>query len=339
MSTGICKLAQNERVILARRPDGIPKADDFRFEKGVLPRPNSGQILVENIFLSLTPGDRLRMRRSIPIGDLIPSHTLSRVIDGHGSQQLNTGDLVLAKGGWQRFAVRDAQDLRRIDFLQDRPTVHLSILGAQGLTAYVGLLRIGQLQEGGTIVVSAASGTIGSIVGQIAKIQGCRTVGIFGGRDDKRRWLLEEIGFDAVIDESSVLDQLPVCCPAGIDIYFDNVGGKLLDGVLTVMARCPRKQGVVVCCGMISQYNRKNDEPAYGVRGLEALINGRIRMEGFVVGDWAKEYEAARDQLAEWYLAGRILLKEDVTCGLVNTPQAFIRAMSRQAFGKVLVKV
>jgi NADPH-dependent curcumin reductase CurA len=331
--------AENTRIVLARRPNGFPVEEDFRIERAKIPVPHTEELLLQNLFISLTPGDRLYMNRAIELGGTIRAHTIAKVVDPNGSQIFAQDDLVLARGGWQRFFVAAEDALERISAECEPVTVNLGVLGPQGLTAYFGLLSVGNLAAGETVLVSGATGVVGSAAGQIARIRGCRVVGICSDDEEKRRWLRDTLHFDALADESNLEQSLISVCPDGVDIFFDNVGGETLDAALRLIGKKGKKNARVVCCGMVSQYNRHGDEEPYGVCRLHTLINKRIRMQGFVVGDYRQSYPSALEALARWLREGRIKYKEDITLGLKNAPQAFIRLMTRSRFGKCLVKV
>ncbi len=245
--------------------------------------------------------------------------------------------MVVTKGGWQEFFVAGIDDLRPV-IEYDPITINLSVLGLQGLTAYFGLLDVARPKAGDKVLISGASGTVGSIVGQIAKLHECEVIGICSN-EIKQHWLMDELGFDMIVEEENLVDSLFSVLSHGINIYFDNVGGAFLDAVLRLISREGAEHALIVCCGMVSQYNRRRGEEAYGIRDLHTLINKRVRMEGFIVGDYNGRYAEALGHLKEWLVDGKIKVKEDITLGLENAPLAFVRMLTRQTFGKTLVKI
>ena len=329
----------NHQIVLARRPNGIPVEEDFRLEENVLPVPEKGELLLENLYISLTPGDRLYMNNAIDLNSVVRAHTLAQVVDPNNCQIFKKGELVLAKGGWQRYSAERENSIKPIPLVWDPITINLWILESQGFAAYFGLLDIGQPNPGNTVLISGATGAIGSIAGQIARLYGCKVIGICQNTSQKKKWLIDELGFDAVVDESDLENSLIDSCQNGIDIFFDNVGGEILDAVLRFIGKKGADQARIISCGMISQYNRTKDEKAYGIRNLHTLINRRATVKGFIVGDYSKRYSESLSYLTKWLKNGEIKYKEDITIGIVNTPRAFINSMNRQSFGKALVQV
>jgi len=334
----------NRRVVLAARPRGLPTPADFRMEEVAVPEPADGQVLLRTIYLSLDPYMRNLMEEvgpayapSIPIGETMVGGTVSRVVASK-HPQWREGDLVLGSSGWQDYALSDGNDL--ISLGQEvAPSLSLGGLGMPGFTAYVGLEDIGQPKEGETVVVAAASGAVGSMVGQLAKIKGARVVGIAGG-PDKCRYLTEELGFDAAIDHRhpEFASRLAAACSDGIDVYFENVGGAVFDAVLPLLnvgARVP-------VCGVIAHYN--DDAPPPGPNRLPAVmatvLQKRIRMQGFVILDhFGDRFDAFRREMSGWVDAGRIKLREDRVEGLENACDAFIGLLQGRNFGKLVVQV
>jgi NADPH:quinone reductase len=324
----------NRAVTLAERPVGFPKEDDFSFEEMEVGEPGPGEVLVKALYVSVDPYQRGRMStarsyaRSLELGDVITSQTLGEVVESNDSR-FEPGDLVLGQLGWQEYAVARGGTLRKLPPDLDPPTLALHVVGTTGFTAYFGLFDVGRPKPGDTVAVSGAAGAVGQIVGQLAKIAGCRAVGIAGGPEKKAE--LEELyGYDVAIDYKN--EDVKESLPKGIDVYFDNVGGEISQAVysrLNVGAR-------IAICGQISQYNLERPEPTFHP-GL--LIVYRARMEGFLVTDYAHRFEEAAPRLIRWVAEGKLRYTEDVTEGLENAPRAFIRMLNGENRGKTLVRV
>ncbi|HJR73596.1 MAG TPA: NADP-dependent oxidoreductase [Luteimonas sp.] len=334
----------NRRVILAARPKGLPTPDDFRLESAAIPEPGDGQVLLRTLYLSLDPYMRNMMdpvapiyTTSIPIGAPMAGGTVNRVVASK-HPKFREGDLVLANAGWQEYALSDGTDLMPLGDAP-QPSLALGGLGMPGFTAHVGLLDIGQPEAGETVVVAAATGAVGSAVGQIAKLQGARTIGIAGGAD-KCRYAVEELGFDACIDrrDPRFAELLAAACPDGIDVYFENVGGEVFDAVLPLLnvgARVP-------VCGFISHYNDQALPPGPNRLPLlmSALLQKRIRMQGFIILDhYGERFDVFRREMGRWLEEGRVKLREDRVDGLENAPAAFIGLLQGRNFGKLVVRV
>ena len=337
---------QNQRVVLAARPDGRPKPSDLRIEHTSVPEPGEGQVLLEIQYLSLDPYMRGRMSEvksyapPLQIGAVIVGGTVARVkASRHPDWQ--EGDVVLSYSGWQRFALSDGRDLRRLDTRIAPPSTALGVLGMPGFTAYAGLRNIGQPKPGETVVVAAASGAVGSAVGQIARIQGARAVGIAGG-PDKCAYVKDELGFDAAVDHRApdFAQQLARACPAGIDVYFENVGGPVWDAVLPLLndhARIP-------VCGLIANYNSGHDVAAGEADRLPAtmwaILAKSLTVRGFIQLEFAPtQMDDFLREAGQWFADGRLRHREDVVEGLENAPEAFIGLLEGRNFGKLLVKV
>ena len=333
----------NRRIVLAAHPQGLPTPTDFRLEETPVPVPQDGQVLLRTEWLSLDPYMRNLMEKvgpgyadPVPLGATMVGGTVSRVVESrHPDYQ--AGDLVVGAAGWQDHALSDGSGLMPVGDAA-RPSLALGTLGMPGFTAYVGLLDIGMPQPGETVVVAAATGAVGSVVGQIAKIKGARVVGIAGG-PDKCRYAVEELGFDACVDhrDPRFAELLAAACPDGIDVYFENVGGAVFDAVqplLNVNARVP-------VCGFISHYNGGvSHGPDRLAKWMATLLSKRIRMQGFIILDhYGTRFDAFRDDMAGWLAAGRIKAKEDVVEGLENAPAAFIGLLQGKNFGKLVVRV
>ncbi|RJQ77955.1 MAG: NADP-dependent oxidoreductase [Desulfobacteraceae bacterium] len=329
---------KNIQVLLAQRPMGMVKKNHFRIVHTPVPDIADGQFLVRNHYLSLDPYMRGRMSaaksyaQSVEIGDVMVGGTVGEVAASK-HPGFKTGDAVLGALGWQLYGVSDGGGIAKIEDDRIPLSAYLGVMGMPGVTAYVGLLDIGRPKAGETVVVSAASGAVGSVVGQIAKLKGCRAVGIAGG-PDKCRHVREELGLDACVDYKAdrLWEDLVHATPAGIDIYFDNVGGPIFDRVLNRM----NPFGRIPVCGMISQYNTLKP---YGVRNLRNVLIQRLKMQGFIVSDHAGRRTDALADIGRWLLEGRLKYRESITQGLENAPAAFIGLMTGKNFGKQLVKL
>jgi hypothetical protein len=332
----------NSRILLARRPTGAPVRDDFRLDEAPLPDLAAGEVLVRHRFLSLDPYQRGRMddaksyAKPVPLGGVMECQAVGEVAASRDTS-LKEGDWVLGGFGWQTFSARPAAALIRLDPTEAPPSTALGVLGMPGLTAWVGLEDIGQPQPGETLVVSAASGAVGQVVGQLAKIRGARAVGIAGGAA-KCAFVKGELGFDAAIDHRGDLNAgLDAACPDGVDVYYENVGGAVQAAVF------PRLNdfGRMVMCGMVAQYNTTSGAAATGAPAgpnLGPVVRKRLRIQGFIVSDtgWGR-YAAFRAEMLGHIAAGRLRWKEDVVRGLANAPQAFIGLLEGRNFGKLVV--
>lgn len=329
----------NRRFLLAKRPVGAVRRDDFSFETVPAEQPGEGQVLVRNLYLSLDPAMRGWMNEGksyippVALGQVMRALGVGEVVaSNHPGYQ--PGDYVSGALGVQDYFTGEPQGLHKIDPNLAPLPRYLSALGMTGMTAYFALLEVGQPKAGDTVVISGAAGAVGSIVGQIAKIKGCRVVGIAGGAE-KCQYLKDELGFDGVIDYKAedVLAGLKRECPKGVDVYFDNVGGDILDAVLT---RINFKARIVIC-GAISQYNNK--EAVKGPANYLSLLVNRARMEGFVVMDYTKDYGKAALEIAGWLGSGQVKSKEDVVEGLETFPETLLKLFSGENFGKLVLKV
>jgi hypothetical protein len=322
---------ENQRIVLASRPKGWVTPENFRIEKAELPAPGEGEVLVRNLWLSLDPYMRGRISeaksyvKGVDIGEVMVGQTVGEVLKSkHPS--LKEGDHVLTQLGWQLYGV--TQEATKVDASRAPLSHYLGVLGMPGMTAYFGLKDIGQPKPGETVVVSAASGAVGSVVGQLAKLWGCRAIGIAGGRA-KCDYVTRDLGFDACIDYKSanLRDELK-----DVDVYFDNVGGEMLDIALTRM----KLFGRIVVCGMIAEYNAT--EP-YRLKNLRAVLVNRLKIQGMIVFDWKERYGEALKALAGYYAAGKLKTRESVVEGLANAPQGLIALLKGGNFGKQLVKL
>jgi NADPH-dependent curcumin reductase CurA len=329
---------ENKRVVLASRPKGWVSEDNFRIETAPVPRPREGEVLVRNLWLSLDPYMRGRMNdvksyaAKQELGEVMVGGTAGEVIESK-HPKFAAGDKVLGAFGWQQYGVSDGKGLNKVDAGRVPLPAYLGVLGMPGVTAWVGLLDLCQPKAGETVVVSAASGAVGSVVGQIAKIKGCRAVGIAGGRK-KCDYVAGELGFDACVDYKAgdVGEALKAAVPEGIDCYFENVGGEILDAVLRRMNPFSR----IAVCGLISQYNATDP---YGVKNIQSILVNRIKVQGFIVSDRLELWPKALAELAGWVASGKIKYRETVTEGLENAPRAFIGLLKGENFGKQLVKL
>ena len=330
----------NKQITLAQRPTGFPNESDFNLVESPVPTPKAGEILVRSLYLSVDPYMRGRMNDvksyapPVKIGEVMVGGVVGQVAESQ-HPQFQKGDIVEGFFGWQTHAVSDGKGVRKINPSLAPISTALSVMGMPGLTAYFGLLEIGKPQPGETVLVSGAAGAVGSMVGQIARIKGCRVVGV-AGSDEKVDYLVRELGFDAAFNYKTTEDyfkKLKELCPNGIDVYFDNVGGTLTDAVFRLINVRAR----ICVCGQISQYNLA--KPEMGPRFLWKLIEKRARLEGFLVFQFADRYAEGLQQMAEWHKDGKMKLREEIVEGIENAPRAFIGMLEGRNTGKQLVKV
>ena len=334
----------NRKIVLASRPVAAPSASDFRMECEKRPSLGEGQMLLRTIYLSLDPYMRGRMSDApsyappVPVGGLMVGSTVSRV-EASNLPGFASGDWVMSQNGWQEFAISDGKGVLNLGASPANPSYSLGVLGMPGFTAYMGLLDIGQPKPGETVVVAAATGAVGSVVGQIAKLKECRVVGIAGGAE-KCRYAVEELGFDACLDHRSpkLTEELAAACAKGIDVYFENVGGLVFDAVLPLLNARAR----VPICGLIATYN--GDPAAESKSGtsqvMATLLKKRMRLQGFIIyEDYWSHFSEFRTQMAEWFEAGKIKYREDVVNGLENAPEAFMGLLKGKNFGKLVIRV
>jgi NADPH-dependent curcumin reductase CurA len=328
----------NRQILLKSRPEGAPSLDNFELTESPVREPGEGEVLTRTLYLSLDPYMRGRMSaaksyaKPAEVGQPMVGGTVGEIVASRNPKYA-VGDIVLGYGGWQEYALSTGAGLRKLDPAVAPASTALGVLGMPGMTAYVGLLEIGQPKPGETIVVAAASGAVGSVVGQIGKIKGCRAVGIAGGAE-KCRFVTEELGFDACVDHRApdFAKQLEAACPNGIDIYFENVGGAVQQTVwplLNDFARIP-------VCGLIAQYNATRPMPG---PDMFSVLRKRLLLRGFIVWDFAaKEADFLRD-VSEWIRTGRLKYREDIVDGLENAPAAFLGLLQGKNFGKMLVRI
>ncbi|MDZ4367577.1 MAG: NADP-dependent oxidoreductase [Afipia sp.] len=328
----------NRQILLVEKPTGKLLPQNFKMAEAAIPEPKDGEVLVRVRYISLDAANRAWMhgatyRAAVEANTVMAGGGVAEVMSSK-APGFAPGDLVFGDTGWQEYAAVKAKTLVKVPHME--PMTHLlSVYGIAGLTAYFGLLEVGKPKAGQTVVVSAAAGSVGSIVGQIAKIKGCRVVGIAGGKD-KCNWLVSELGFDAAVDYKSepVFKALKAAAPNGIDVYFDNVGGDILEACLPQM----NNGGRIACCGAVSQYD--GAPSATGPRGVPGLIVvKRLIMQGFIVMDYYDQREKAMADLQSWVKAGKLKVQEDIINGLENTPQALIGLLAGENRGKRMVKV
>jgi NADPH-dependent curcumin reductase CurA len=328
--------ASNKQVLLASRPQGSVTEENFRIVEAPVAKPAAGEVLVKNEWLSLDPYMRGRMSEAksyvppAPIGEVMVGQTVGEVIESQ-DPRFKPGAKVLTQLGWQLYGVAKGSELTPIDVKRAPASYYLGLLGMPGITAWFGLSEIGQPKAGETVVVSAASGAVGSVVGQLAKIKGCRAVGIAGGKA-KCDYVVQELGFDACVDykADNLLDNLHKACPKGVDVDFENVGGEILDTLLRLMNRFSR----IVVCGLIAEYN----EP-YGYKALRSVLVNRIRMQGMIVFDWKDRYGEALEALVRYHAEGKLKYRESIVHGIDNAPKGLIALLKGENFGKQVVKL
>ncbi len=330
----------NRRIVLAARPVGEPTAADFRLEETAIPQAGDGQFVVQGEFLSVDPymrgrmDDRASYADPIGLGDVMVGEMVGKIVESR-HEQYQAGQYVSGHFGWQEYAVSDGEGVRRIDPTVAPVSAALHVLGMPGLTAWFGLHEVCRLKQGDTVAVSGAAGAVGSVVGQLAKLRGCRVVGV-AGSDEKIAYAIEEAGCDAVFNYKETDDYLAAfreMCPDGIDVYFDNVGGPISDAVFPLLNLGAR----IGICGQISQYNAT--EVPQGPRLFWHLIVKRATIRGFLVFDFMPQFREALQQMTEWYAAGRLTCRERITDGIENAPQAFMEMLNGANIGKQLVRL
>jgi NADPH-dependent curcumin reductase CurA len=334
----------NEKIVLASRPSGLPRPDNFRIEQETLAAPAEGEVLLQILYLSLDPYMRGRMddaksyAKPVELGAVMEGGTVARVLESRHDGFI-PGDIVLSHSGWQRHALADGATLRKLDPAAAPVSTALGVLGMPGFTAWAGLLQIGRPKAGETVVVAAASGAVGSVVGQIARIHGARAVGIAGGAD-KCAFVRDVLGFDAVVDHHAAgfEAQLAAACPNGIDVYFENVGGKVWDAVFPLLNDFAR----VPVCGLIAQYNELPQAapgPDRLARVMRDVLKKSLTLRGFIMREFAYLRPAFFNDAQRWIAEDRLRYREDVVEGLENAPAAFIGLLQGRNFGKLLVRI
>jgi hypothetical protein len=330
---------RNHKFTLAARPVGMPKRSDWNYSEEPVPDPADGELLVKILYLSLDPAMRGWMNEgksyvpAVKIGEVMRALALGRVVKSKNAG-FAVGDYVYGVLGAQEFAISDGKGLSKVDPKLAPLPVYMGTLGMPGMTAYFGLLEIGKPKSGDTVVVSGAAGAVGMIVGQIAKIKGCRVVGIAGG-EKKCQYVVKELGFDSAIDYKSeeVRKSLRTHCSNGIDVYFDNVGGEILEAALANLARGAR----IVICGAISQYC--STEPVKGPSNYMSLLVNRASMTGMVVFDYADRYAVAAREMGGWLAAGKLKSREDIIAGFETFPDTLLKLFKGENTGKLILKV
>ncbi|MFZ5733149.1 MAG: NADP-dependent oxidoreductase [Pseudomonadota bacterium] len=328
----------NRQVLLAEKPTGKLTSSHFKLVDGKIPEPKDGEVLLRTRLISLDAANRAWMqgatyRAAVEANTVMAGGSISEVVSSK-APGFAAGDLIFADTGWQDYAALPAKHLIKVPKIEPMSYL-LSVYGIAGLTAYFGLLNVGQPKEGNTVVVSAAAGSVGSIVGQIAKIKGCRVVGIAGGAE-KCKWLTSELGFDAAVDykNTALFKELKAAAPNGIDVYFDNVGGDIFEACLFQM----NNRGRIACCGAVSQYD--GAPSATGPRGVPGLIVvKRLTVQGFIVTDFNDQRDKALADLQSWVASGKLKVQEDIVNGIENTPQALIGLLNGENRGKRMVRV
>ena len=322
----------NVKIIMSKRPSGLPDETNFEIINAESKELNDGEVKLKALWLSLDPFMRGTMNR-ISEGEVMMGEIIGKVIQSN-SNKFDIGDLVLSKSGWQSSPIVKENDLKKIDKRIDPLSLAVSSLGMPGLTAYFGLFRIGNIQKGDTVVVSAASGAVGSVVGQIAKDMGCKVIGI-AGSDKKIEYIKNELGLDHGLNynDSSWKDKLISIAENNVDIYFDNVGGVITDNVIEQLNEGAR----VIICGQISQYNNKN--PEMGPRNLWQFLSKKSRLEGFHVYEYEDEFKEGLDYLLNLKNKNKLIFKETIVDGIENAPKAFLKLFSGENFGKLLIKI
>ncbi len=333
----------NRRIVLAARPQGAPRDSDFDLVESPLEEPGDGQMLCKTLYLSLDPYMRGRMNAaksyaaSVEVGETMVGGTVSKVVRSNVSA-FQADDIVFGYTGWQEYAISEGKGMRKIDPEAAPISTALGVLGMPGMTAYTGLLNIGKPQEGETLVVAAASGPVGATVGQIAKIKGCRVVGVAGSQE-KCDYVTGELGFDACLShkDEGFAEALADACPDGIDIYWENVGGAVFQAVVPLLKLFAR----VPVCGMVAHYNATELPPGPNQTPvlMRQVLSNRVTIRGFIVWDFAEQEREFLDQVGAWIREGRLKYREDIVDGLENAPQAFQGLLQGRNFGKLVVRV
>jgi NADPH-dependent curcumin reductase CurA len=330
----------NKQIIFKKRPVGLPTEDTWQLETNPVPELQEGEILVEQHYISLDPAMRGWMNDTksyippVAIDDVMRAGSIGKVIQNNGNPKFEIGDVVTSWGGVQQYAITNGDSWYKVDTRLAPMPMYIGTLGMPGMTAYFGITEVGKVKEGDIVLVSGAAGAVGSIVGQIAKIKGCTVIGIAGGKE-KCDYLINELGFDGAIDYKSenIYSALKVKCPKGVDIFFDNVGGKILDAALSKL----RMHARVVICGAISQYNNKSK--IEGPSNYLSLLVTRSTMQGMVVMDYTKKFGEAAKQMGIWMQQGKLKSREDVYEGIENFHETYNRLFSGDKNGKLVLKV
>lgn len=332
----------NQVILFAERPSGMPTKSTFEFKDIAIPKLKDGEVLLKMLYVSVDAGMRGFMNKGkhddigmkYEIGQPITSRSVAEVIESN-SEHFKTGDIVSGRLAWQKYQAMNCEKLEKVDPSLAAISTSVSILGVPGLAAYFGLLKIGEIKKGQTVVVSGAAGGVGNVAIQIAKLKGCRVVGI-AGSEEKLQYLQKDLGADAAINyktTDNLAKAISETCPDGVDVFFDNVGGKTFDAVLDSI----NKKGRIVICGELAEYN--DSDPPQGPRPNHVLVQKSIRMEGFVVFDFKDEFDWAKKEIAHWLHTGKMIYKENLIEGFENIPSAFIGLFKGENIGKQMVKV
>ncbi|MDO5769165.1 MAG: NADP-dependent oxidoreductase [Psychrobacter sp.] len=337
---------QNQQIVLAEHPSGVPTLDTFNIEDIAMPTMQADdevdKVIIKSLYVSVDPGMRGFMDKGhddaagnkFQLNQPITSRSVAQVIDSQDAK-FKAGDIVHGRFAWQRYQSVSSKDIEKVDATLAPISTAVSMLGVPGLAAYFGLLEVGDIEAGETVVVSGAAGSVGSIASQIAKIKGCKVIGI-AGSDQKIAYLKNELGVDKAINYKTTDDMaaaIQEACPQGVDVFFDNVGGETFDAVLVNLNR----HGRIAVCGQIAEYNQ--EQPPIGPRPMHTLIKKSARMQGFVVFDYSEDFAEAKKQIAQWYNDGKIRYKEHLIEGFDQLPAAFIGLFSGENIGKLMVKV
>ncbi len=330
----------NKQILLNERPEGLPNESTWKLMPSEIPKPKEGEVLIQQHFISLDPAMRgwMKDRKSyiepVAIGDVMRAGSVGEVVKNSNNPKFKVGDFVSGWGGVQQYTVTNGDNYFKIDPGLAPLQKYLGIMGMPGMTAYFGILEVGELKEGDTVLVSGAAGAVGSLVGQIAKIKNCKVVGIAGGKD-KCDYLINDLGFDGAIDykTENIYDAISKNCPRGIDVYFDNVGGEILDAALANL----RMHARIVICGAISQYNKTGK--IEGPSNYMALLVTRSTMKGMLVFDYADRYSEAIEQYSIWIHEGKLKSRETIYEGIENFHDTFLRLFSGEKMGKLILRV
>ena len=329
----------NKQLIFVKRPEGLPESNTWNLEENAIVRPKNGEVLIQHHYISLDPAmrgwmmDRKSYIPPVQIGEVMRSGSIGKVIEANNHPDFNVGDCIVNWGGVQQYYTTNGENCYKVDDAIVPMPKYLGALGMPGMTAYFGILQVGKIKKGDTVLVSGAAGAVGCLVGQIAKLKGCIVIGIAGGKE-KCDYLLNDLGFDEAIDYKSenLIEALDKKCPKGIDVYFDNVGGEILDDALIFLRRNAR----VVICGAISQYNSMEVQ---GPKNYLSLLVNRASMKGMVVFDYADRYQEAFENMTKWIKERKLKSNEDVYEGIDNFHETFLRLFSGKKLGKLVLKV
>ncbi len=330
----------NKQLLLDKRPEGMPDKDTWRYETNPIPELKEGEVLIRHHYISLDPAmrgwmmDRKSYVPPVEIGEVMRAGAIGKVIKSNNHPNFKEGDCIVSWGGVQEYEITSGENCYKVDETLAPMPKYLGVLGMPGMTAYFGILQVAKIKEGDIVLVSGAAGAVGSLVGQIAKLKGCTVIGIAGGKH-KCDYLLNELGFDEAIDYKSedIMEALHAKCLKGIDVYFDNVGGEILNAALTKL----RLNARVVICGAISQYNNKKE--VIGPSNYLSLLVNRATMQGMVVLDYATDYGKAAQEMGMWMMQGELKSREDIYEGIENFHETFLRLFSGDKMGKLILKV